>query len=318
MTQATIETAPKNNAPAPPTVAIERQPVSDAAVDAFTSLAGFEAAQRMAKSLVTSSLVPDVYKNNLPNVLIALDMASRIGMSPFMVMQNLNVIHGRAGFGSSFLIATVNTSGRFSKLKFRFEGKPGARDWGCRAVARDRDDGEECLGALVTIGLAQDEGWTKKNGSKWLTMPEQMLMYRAAAFWTRVYAPELALGMQTTEEIADVTEWTQLPSASNVVGVPSAIAPGNAKSLEAELLATTPAPASEAPARTKRKPDSAGGIRFDPSWDAEAEAKPSTQAPKPATLPHDPQTGELLPKTGELDPDDNDAQEPAGVEGWQP
>ena len=31
-------------------------------------------------------------------------------------------------------------------------------------------------------------------------MPEQMFMYRAAAFWQRIYAPELSLGMQTIDE----------------------------------------------------------------------------------------------------------------------
>jgi hypothetical protein len=51
--------------------------------------------------------------------------------------------------------------------------------------------------------MAKAEGWYAKNGSKWQTMPEQMLRYRAASFFVRAYAPELSLGLATREEIED-------------------------------------------------------------------------------------------------------------------
>jgi hypothetical protein len=35
-------------------------------------------------------------------------------------------------------------------------------------------------------------------------MPDQMFVYRAAAFWQRAYAPEISMGLNTTEELADV------------------------------------------------------------------------------------------------------------------
>jgi hypothetical protein len=53
--------------------------------------------------------------------------------------------------------------------------------------------------------MAKAEGWLTKTGSKWITMPELMLKYRAAAFFGRLYAPEVLMGMQTTEEIVDIT-----------------------------------------------------------------------------------------------------------------
>ncbi len=56
----------------------------------------------------------------------------------------------------------------------------------------------------ISLRMAIDEGWYLKNGSKWRTMPRQMLMYRAASFWTSVYAPELSMGMRTVEENQDV------------------------------------------------------------------------------------------------------------------
>ena len=52
--------------------------------------------------------------------------------------------------------------------------------------------------------MADAEGWTKKNGSKWKTMPELMLSYRAATFFGRMYCPDLLMGMQTADEVEDI------------------------------------------------------------------------------------------------------------------
>ena len=37
-------------------------------------------------------------------------------------------------------------------------------------------------------------------------MTRQMLMYRAASFWTNAYAPELSMGMRTVEEYQDIID----------------------------------------------------------------------------------------------------------------
>lgn len=164
----------------------------------------FNVAGRMAKALAGSSLVPAAYQNNPSNVMVAIEYANRLGASVLAVMQNLDIIHGNPSLRSKFLIGTVNASGLFSPLRFEFEGTEGKDDWGCRAVAKSRVDGERCVGPLVTIGLAKAEGWYSKSGSKWKTIPELMLHYRAAAWWTRIYCPELSLGLHTTDEIEDM------------------------------------------------------------------------------------------------------------------
>lgn len=189
------------------------------AINAFSSENSFKAAQRMAMALAQSTLVPKNYRDNIADCLIAIELANRTGASVPMVLQNLDIIHGRPSWRSTFLIATVNACGRFSPLRYRFEGAEGQDDWGCRAVARDREDGEECEGPLVTIAMAKKEGWYQKSGSKWQTLPELMLRYRAAAFWTRVYAPELSLGMLTSEEV----ETMPAPAASRVESVAAAL-----------------------------------------------------------------------------------------------
>lgn len=213
------------------------------ALNAFADETSFVSAQRMAKALSSSSLVPQAYRNNLGDCLIAIELANRTGASVLMVMQNLDIIHGRPSWRSTFLIATVNAGGRFSPLRFRFQGTEGTDDWGCRAVARDKADGEECVGPLVTIATAKAEGWYAKSGSKWKTIPELMLSYRAAAWWTRLYAPEVSLGMLTTEE----AEYLPPEPATRAKDVSAALRAVEAGPAETVTLGATVVNGAEAP-----------------------------------------------------------------------
>ena len=171
----------------------------------FDSLDNFNLALKTANLLSKSSLVPTEYQGSIPNCVIAINMAQRMQADPLMVMQNLYIVHGKPGWSSQFLISTFNTSGKFSAIRYNWVGERGKDGWGCQAYAIEKETGEELHGATVTIQLAKDEGWYQKKGSKWKTMPEQMLMYRAAAWFIRTYAPEIAMGMYTEDEIIDVT-----------------------------------------------------------------------------------------------------------------
>jgi len=232
-------------------------------LSAFSSEQAFRVGQRMAMALSRSSLMPKAYQGeeNLPNVLIAMELANRIGASVFMVAQNLDIIHGRPGWRSQFLIATVNASRRFTPLRFRWSGTEGTEDWGCRAYARDAGSGDECVGALITIRMARAEGWATKQGSKWVTMPEQMMMYRAAAFWTRVYCPELALGIHTAEEVQDMTI-DMAPTGPS----PAADLEARVRAVAPPVVVVTPAaPPVETKVETKPEPAKADAPAPEPA-----------------------------------------------------
>jgi hypothetical protein len=186
------------------TALVQRVEQTAQQVSALGDAQGFDTAQRIGMALSKSTIVPTAYRNNLPNVLVAMEYANRLGASVLAVMQNLDVIEGRPSLRAKFLIGTVNACGRFTPIRFRFQGDEGQDSWGCRAVAKDKDGGEECVGPLITLALAKKEGWFAKKGSKWQTIPELMLMYRSAAWWTNVFAPELSLGIRTTEELEDI------------------------------------------------------------------------------------------------------------------
>lgn len=198
------------NAPAQQTTLAEMRPKAPEAPQrysvALTDSQGFELAQRAAKLLAASQLVPKEYQGNLPNCVIALNMAQRVGADPLMIMQNLVIVHGKPTWSSQFLIATVNTCGRFTALRYEFFGQMNTDGWGCRAWAIEKATGEKLVGTDITIAIAKKEGWYGKNGSKWQSIPQQMLMYRAGAWWTRAYAPELSMGLQTADEAADIID----------------------------------------------------------------------------------------------------------------
>ena len=171
-------------------------------VDRTLEERAFELVQREAKALSLSQLVPKEYQGNIPNCLIAINLARRIGADPMMVMQQLDVIHGRPSWRSTFLIACINESGRYTALRYEIDGE--GQERGCVAWAKERETGDRIEGPRVTMAMAQAEGWSTKAGSKWKTMPELMLRYRAAAFFARTNCPELTMGLHTADEVEDM------------------------------------------------------------------------------------------------------------------
>lgn len=166
----------------------------------------FNTGLRMAKAYAASTIIPAQYQNNISNCFIALQMAERMHADPFQVMQSLNVIKGKPSWSSAFIIAAVNQSGRFkTPLNYKMSGSWKNRDLSCIAYATAKD-GTLCESIAVTYDIAKAEGWIDKQGSKWQTMPELMIRYRAAAFFGRQYCPDLLLGLMTTEEQGDVIE----------------------------------------------------------------------------------------------------------------
>jgi hypothetical protein len=236
----------------------------------FSGIAAFDAAQRMARALCSSSLVPRDYQGQqgLANSLIALEIAARMRLSPLVVMQNMTPIHGRPTWSSKFLIATVNASGRFSPLRFVFDDKE--KPTCCYAVATDKATGEVLEGETITLELARKEGWWSRkdrNGnetSKWQTMTGQMLRYRAAAWWANVYCPEIALGLITQEEALDIEAvavreaeaapaMEEAPAASPAPLVPADVSPAASQEEVVTDVAAVDSPARASATRASRR-----------------------------------------------------------------
>lgn len=239
----------------------------------FNTYRGFQAMHHMAESLANSTIIPESFRSvimvkdrydqaakkwlykpepnpsGVSNCIIALNMSQRLNADPMMIMQNLYLIDGRPSWSSQFIIAAINSCGRYSPLRFEVTGGDeeieipyATTEWVYNEVTRKREPmdskqvakvknltcvawvieketGERLESSPISMELAVKEGWYQKNGSKWQTMPEQMLRYRAASFFGRVYAPELLMGLRSSEEeqerIIDVTPESTVVSASN-------------------------------------------------------------------------------------------------------
>lgn len=236
----------------------------------FNTYRGFQAMHNMAETLAHSTIIPEQFRTTImvkdrydnqakkwlykaeqnpsgvSNCIVALNMAQRLGADPMMVMQNLYLIDGRPSWSSQFIIAAINSSGRYSPLRFEVTGgdqeievpyattewvynkstqkrepvesnnTAKVKNYTCIAWVVEKETGERLESSPISMELAVKEGWYQKNGSKWQTMPEQMLRYRAASFFGRIYAPDLLMGLRSTEEeqerIIDVT-----PEQNNAV-----------------------------------------------------------------------------------------------------
>ena len=159
---------------------------------------------KIAKTLSNSSILPAQYRGNVANCFVACEMAARMDVSPLFVMQNLHVIEGRPSWSSSACIALINGCGLFRDVRFNMVGEMGTPSRGCYISATRADTGEKVQGTTVTIQLAIDEGWMERKGSKWKTMPEQMLKYRAAAFFARIECPNVLMGFMLDDESRDI------------------------------------------------------------------------------------------------------------------
>lgn len=296
---------------------------------------GFDQIQRVAKALSASTLVPVQYRAfaevkeygkvvghnpnpaGLPNCIVALNMAQRMGADPLMVMQNLYVIEGRPSWSSQFIIASINSCGRFSPLRFDIS-EPGKAEeitysatfWKdgkkvteqrkakikhqtCRAWVIEKESGDRLDGPLVSIQMAIEEGWLTKNGSKWLTMPEIMLRYRAASLLGRLYAPELLMGLQTREEVEDYIDAQQDASGSYAVDVndlrnkdpePPAIIEGDDDAgvvVDDEPVAEQAEVVTESPRKGKKTADSvketAENVQEEPEPEQVADPEPDAE-----------------------------------------
>lgn len=229
--------------------------------------AAFELIQRHAKMLSASTLVPKEFQGNMANCAIGLNIAKRLGADPFMVLQNIDVIHGRPSFRATFLIAMVNASGRFSPLQFKMTGEGQSRT--CIAHCKTKDTGEVIEGPEISMAMAKAEGWSTKAGSKWMTMPELMLRYRAAAFFARLYAPDITLGMQTSEENYDADPEPRQASGRVVTDNP----------MTAKLENPYRETAAEAFTQAAPEPDPQPEPEPEPQASPEPEPQPVAEAP---------------------------------------
>ncbi len=172
-------------------------------LNVWTDKEQFNQLLRAADMLSKTTMVPQGYQGKPQDCFLALEIAGRMGLSPLAVMQNMYMVKGKPSWAGQACMMLINSCGKFRDVRPVYTGTKGKDDRGCYIQAVRINDGEVVQGTEVTLKMAAAEGWA--TNSKWRNMPEQMLAYRAASFFARVYCPEALMGAQTVEEVEDVS-----------------------------------------------------------------------------------------------------------------
>ena len=174
----------------------------EVSANVFSNAESFKDIFNIGKMFASSTLVPQAYQNKPMDCTIAVDMANRMGVSPMMVMQNLYVVKGKPSWSGQACMSMINASPKFKNAKPVYFGEKGTDSRGCRIEAIEVETGNLIQGTDVTIKMAKEEGWL--SNTKWKNMPEQMLAYRAAAFFARIYIPNALMGVVVEGEVEDI------------------------------------------------------------------------------------------------------------------
>lgn len=177
--------------------------MAGAGLSVWSDKGAFDQMLRVANMLSKSSIVPQAFQNKPEDCFIAVEMANRMNTNPIFIMQNLYVVKGKPSWAGQACMAMIMSCGKFKNVKHVYTGTANSENRGCYVTATRISDCEVINGTEVTLKMAQAEGWM--SNSKWKNMPEQMLGYRAASFFARMYCPEALMGLQTAEEVYDVS-----------------------------------------------------------------------------------------------------------------
>lgn len=172
----------------------------------FSDTESFQKLFDIGKMFAASSLVPAVYQGKPMDCTIAVDMANRMNVNPMFVMQNLYIVKGKPSWSGQACMSMIRACPEFRNVRPVYTGEPDTDSWGCYIEAEYRKTGEVINGTEVTIRMAKAEEWYGKTGSKWKTMPKQMLAYRAASFFARVYIPNALMGCHVEGEAEDIVK----------------------------------------------------------------------------------------------------------------
>lgn len=173
----------------------------DFMLESMLDVGKFEQLQRAASLFSKSGLVPQTFKDNPAACFVGLQLSAQLGVNPFMLFQRLYTIGNKIGIEAQLAIGIANQKKVFKgAIQYTFTGKGETRSCTAKAVLASTGETVEMTVDWATVAA---EGWNKRNGSKWLTMPDLMFRYRSAMWLIRTYAPEVLLGLQSVEEMQD-------------------------------------------------------------------------------------------------------------------
>lgn len=220
---------------------MEKTPGTAVAVQSFSSAAVltdgalFDRLERMANMMASGKTALPAHFRNSPGDCFAIVLqATQWNMNPLAVAQKTHIINGTLGYEAQLVSAVINSSG-LVKDRFHFEwfgpwekivgkfkevtstkkvddeGKPKKFIVPAWEQAEEHGLGVKVWATLkgeteprvLTLLLTQAR---TRNSTLWTEDPKQQLAYLAQKRWARLYAPDVILGVYSTDEIASPVE----------------------------------------------------------------------------------------------------------------
>lgn len=153
-------------------------------------------AMRFSEAIAQAGIVPDSFKRQPANILVAQEISKALGESVWVTMSEMSIISGRPSFSAKFMRSRVRQAGH--RLRESFDKETGV----ARAVIIRSDDPEfEHSAEWDKAKAEQHQLWGKGH---WKKNPELMLKNRALSEVVREACYEVMGGVAyTPDEVQD-------------------------------------------------------------------------------------------------------------------
>ncbi|MAC84331.1 MAG: hypothetical protein CL624_09375 [Arcobacter sp.] len=181
----------------------------------------------LAKIMSTSTVSIPKHLKNEGDCLAIIMQSAQWGMNPFSVAQKTFLLNGVLGYESQLVSAIINNNAPIKqRLEYEFFGpwenvigktKEKVSQKGHKYPVSDSTPQDELgVGVIVRATL---QGETKprelnllllqvttRNSTLWAEDPKQQLAYLAAKKWSRLFCPDVILGVYTHDEAEQIAE----------------------------------------------------------------------------------------------------------------
>ena len=169
--------------------------------------------------------LPVQYQGNPGDCLAVVIQGQQWGMSPFLIAQKTSFINGNISYEAQLVNSVINKLAPVKhRIKYEFFGdwnkvvgkvKPGKSAKGKDILERCWNvDDEVGLGVKVYTTLnGEDEPRELdvllvqaqvRNSPLWVSDPKQQLCYLAVKKWSRLFTPDVIMGVYTPDEMVDM------------------------------------------------------------------------------------------------------------------
>lgn len=170
--------------------------------------------QMMATSKIT---IPKHLQGNAGDCFAIVMQAMQWGMNPFAVAQKTHLVNGILGYEAQLVNAVINSRAPITtRLNYEWFG-----DW---SKVNGKTSNSDDIGVIVsatmrgeseprTLSISMAQVGTVRNSPLWVNDPRQQLAYLATKRWSRLYCPDVILGVYTADEFEDAQQKDVTPKS---------------------------------------------------------------------------------------------------------